>query len=57
MSAYQAGSPEVAIARMDRELFGGEIPRATRAGLLAYLGAGPVNETRMRETPSVGSPI
>ena len=50
VSAYQAGSPEAAVARMDRELFGGEIPRATRTGLQAYLSAGPVSETRVRET-------
>ena len=50
VSAYQAGSPEAAVARMDRELFGGEMPRATSTRLLAYLTAGPVNETRMRET-------
>jgi uncharacterized protein (DUF1800 family) len=50
VSAYRSGSPEAAVARMDRELFGGEIPRATRAGLLAYLSAGPASETRVRET-------
>jgi uncharacterized protein (DUF1800 family) len=50
VSAYQGGSPEAAVARMDRELFGGEVPDATRTRLLAYLSARPADEIRIRET-------
>ena len=50
MAPYLAGTPDAALDLMNAELFNGEMAPATRAQLRAYLTAGTVNETRLRET-------
>ena len=50
VTAYQAGTPEAAVNRMDRHLFGGEMPLVTRTALLAYAGGATLDQTRVRET-------
>ena len=47
---YLAGSADAAIDLVDQNFFGGEMPLATRTGLLSYLKAGTFNDTRVRET-------
>jgi uncharacterized protein (DUF1800 family) len=49
-SQYLAGSPDAAIDLIDQNFFGGEIPLATRTGLLNHLKAGTFNDARVRET-------
>jgi hypothetical protein len=50
VTAYLAGAPEAVVNRMNRELFGDEMPPMTRTALQAYAGAGTLDETRVRET-------
>ena len=50
VTAFLEGTPEASVDRMNRELFAGELPPATRAALLAYASAGAFDETRVRET-------
>ena len=47
---YRAGSPDAAIDLIDQNFFGGEMPLATRTGLLNYLKGGTFTDTRVRET-------
>jgi len=47
---YRAGSPDAAIDLIDQNFFGGEMPLATRTGLLTYLKGGTFNDARVRET-------
>jgi uncharacterized protein (DUF1800 family) len=47
---YRAGSPDAAVDLMNQNFFGGEMPTATRTGLLNYIKAGTFNDARVRET-------
>ncbi|HSQ31683.1 MAG TPA: DUF1800 domain-containing protein [Gemmatimonadaceae bacterium] len=47
---YRAGSPDAAIDLIDQNFFGGEMPLATRTGLLTYLKGGTFTDARVRET-------
>lgn len=47
---YRAGSPDAAIDLLDQNFFGGEMPLATRTGLLTYLKGGTFTDARVRET-------
>jgi hypothetical protein len=49
-TAYRAGSTAAAIDLIDQNLFGGEMPAATRTGLTTYANGGTFNDTRVRET-------
>jgi uncharacterized protein (DUF1800 family) len=49
-SAYAAGSPDNTVDLIDSNFFGGEMPAATRTGLLTYIKSGAFNDARVRET-------
>jgi hypothetical protein len=40
---------------MNQNFFGGEMPTATRTGLLNYIKAGTFNDARVRETIALAS--
>lgn len=47
---YLAAGADGAIDLLDKNVFGGEISPSTRTALRTYIGAGTLNETRVRET-------